>query len=341
LLFVFVAIVQGGMAKQQNFGEVNSTMIKDRIIHWLLEGDVAIQHQVNRDLLGTELPALRKRIATEGWGKKYLQARHENGHWGQGFYQPKWISTHYTLLDLKNLGFPPDHPLPLASINIILDHQIGVDGGVNPAGTIKQSDVCINGMFLNYACYFKVAPQSLYSIVDFIIDQQMPDGGFNCQANRQGAVHSSLHSTISILEGIWEYVSNGYDYRQAELQSMAADAREFILQHQLFRSDHTGKIIDKRMLMLSYPTRWRYDILRALDYFQAAGIRYDPRMQSALDILVQKQRKDSAWPVQAKHPGQTHFDMEKTGDPSRWNTLRALRVLQHSRVPEGNLLKEQ
>ena len=101
------------------------------------------------------------------------------------------------------------------------------------------------------------------------------------------------------------------------------------MQHNLFRSDRTGEIIDKRMLMLSYPSRWRYDILRALDYFQFAGVDYDPRMQDALDVLLKKRRKDNRWPVQAKHPGQTHFEMEKTGGPSRWNTLRSLRVLKH------------
>ncbi|MBW1751258.1 MAG: hypothetical protein JRJ37_11305 [Deltaproteobacteria bacterium] len=81
--------------------------------------------------------------------------------------------------------------------------------------------------------------------------------------------------------------------------------------------------------MLSYPSRWKYDILRGLDYFQEAGIGYDPRMQDALDALMNKRRKDNTWPVQAKHPGEIHFEMEKTGGPSRWNTLRALRVLKH------------
>ena len=316
-------------------------MVHDQTVFWLLEGDVAIQYQVNRDLLGSERPALRKRIGSEGWGARFLQARNDNGHWGRAFYQPKWISTHYTLLDLKNLALPPDHPDPIDAITMILRDQIGEDGGVNPSRAIKQSDVCLNGMFLNYACYFQVAQPALHSIVDFVIAQQMPDGGFNCQANRQGAVHSSLHSTISLLEGILEYASNGYEYRLAELEGMAAEAREFILQHQLFRSDRTGEIIDKRMLMLSYPSRWKYDILRALDYFQAAGIDYDPRMQPALDILQKKRRKDLAWPVQAKHPGQTHFDMEKTGGPSRWNTLRALRVLNHFPASGGVLSEER
>jgi hypothetical protein len=303
--------------------------INDQMINWLLEGDVAIQYQVQRDLLGSELPALRQRIAAEGWGAQFLQRRHDNGHWGRGFYQPKWTSTHYTLLDLKNLCFPPYHPKMVESVSVILRDQKARDGGIHPIGTVKQSDVCINGMFLNYACYFKAAETELRSVVDFVIAQHMPDGGFNCRFNRQGAVHSSLHSTISVLEGLREYEVNGYQYRLAELKTIAAQAREFILLHQLFKSHRTGEIIDKRMTMLSYPPRWYFDILRALDYFQTAGCAYDARMQPALDTLKAKRRKDRAWPLQAKHPGETHFDMETPGEPSRWNTLRALRVLNH------------
>ncbi|MEA1978129.1 MAG: hypothetical protein U9N80_09550 [Chloroflexota bacterium] len=302
-------------------------MDKQQIINWLLEGDVAIQYQVHRDLLDSEKPGLRNRIASEGWGAKFLGFRKEDGHWGRGFYQPKWISSHYTILDLKNLGISPEHPDILKSVLIILRDHKAPDGGIDPSVTIDLSDVCINGMVLNYASYFKVEGDALQSVVDSTIEQHMPDGGFNCRANRQGAVHSSLHSTISVLEGILEYGANNYVYRLAELEQIAADAREFILLHRLFLSDRTGEIIDKRMLMLSYPSRWQYDILRALDYFQLASVDYDPRMQPALDVLLKKRRKDNRWPVQARHPGQTHFDMEKTGGPSRWNTLRSLRVL--------------
>jgi len=304
-------------------------MINEQIIQWLLEGDVSVQYQVQRDLLGEDKSELQKRIATEGWGKRFLDTRKPNGHWGRGFYQVKWISTHYSILDLKNLNISPDHPKLAETVAIILREQKSDDGGINPSRQIKQSDVCINGMFLNYACYFKADESALHSVVDFIIAQQMPDGGFNCHSNRQGAVHSSLHTTISILEGINEYVANGYDYRRVELDRIAAAALEFILQHRLYLSDRTGDVIDKRFLMLSYPSRWRYDILRALDYLQAAKVPYDARMQPALDVLHKKQRKDGTWPVQAKHPGQVHFDMEKTGGPSRWNTLRALRVIKY------------
>ena len=304
-------------------------MNNDPIIDWLLEGDVSVQYQVWRDLLGIDKPELQNHIATEGWGKRYLEARKANGHWGRGFYQVKWISTHYSVLDLKHLNIAPTQPVIRETIAIILRQQKSEDGGINPSKQIKESDVCINGMFLNYACYFGVDEVDLHSIVDFIISEQMPDGGFNCESTRYNPVHSSLHTTISILEGIQEYLANGYDYCRLELDQMAAEAREFILQHRLYLSDRTGEIIDKRFLMLSYPSRWKYDILRALDYFRAAGIEYDPRMQSALNVLKKKQRKDGTWPVQAKHPGQVHFDMEKTGGPSRWNSLRALRVLEH------------
>ena len=303
--------------------------VNQPIINWLLDGDVSVQYQVYRDLLDEIRPERQARIATEGWGARFLSYRHPDGHWGRSFYQPKWISTHYTLLDLKHLGIMPDHPAIRASIERILAEQKGSDGGINPSVTIIQSDVCVNGMFLNYAAYFGMSAEALHSIVDYVINMQMPDGGFNCQMNSTGTVHSSLHSTISILEGILEYANNGYTYRLAELQSIAADSREFLLAHRLFRSDRTGEIINKRFLMLSYPSRWFYDILRALDYLQFAGIPYDLRMQDALDVLLQKRRKDNTWPVQARHPGQTHFEMEQTGRPSRWNTLRALRVLRH------------
>jgi hypothetical protein len=235
-------------------------------------------------------------------------------------------------LDLKNLGISPEVEAIREALWIVLEQHKETDGGVNPARTIKLGEVCVTGMILNCAAYFKMPEESLRSLIDFLLGEHMDDGGFNCESNRHGAVHSSLHTTISVLEGIHEYSANGYTYRASELKFAAASAREFILQHRLYRSDRTGEIIDKRMLLLSYPSRWKYDILRALDYLQAAGQAYDPRMQDALNVLVKKRRKDGRWPLQGRHPGQTHFEMEPPREPSRWNTLRALRVLKHFNV---------
>jgi hypothetical protein len=296
------------------------------VLDWLLAGDVSIRYQTHRDLFDEHRPDLQARIATEGWGARFLAARNPDGSWGRGFYQPKWISSHYTLLDLKTLNVAPDEARIRQSVDKIVQEEIASDGGVNPAKTIAQSDVCVNGMFLNYACYFGQPEATLRSIVDFILEQRMTDGGFNCRKNRSGARHSSLHSTLSVLEGIQEYAAHGYAYRLAELQQAAEDGREFILQHQLFKSDRTGEIIHKRFLSLAFPPRWKYNVLRALDYFQAAGVPWDERMRAAMDLLHVKQRKDGRWPQQAAHPGQVHFVMEPAGGPGRWNTLLALRV---------------
>lgn len=300
-----------------------------RLIDWLLEGDVAIQYQTHRDLLGQHRPDLQARIATEGWGAEFLSRRKPHGHWGRAFYSPKWTSSHYSLLDLRHLELPSGNPMVMETIDLILENHVSPDGGVNPAKTRANSDVCINGMFLYYACFFGVAQERLKSIIDFIVSQQLPDGGFNCESNQRGAVHSSLHTTLSIMEGLWQYLESGHTYRQAELRKLREKSLEFILVHRLFRSHRTGEVIDPRMTRLPFPPRWFFDILRALDHFQASDIEYNPRMEDALALLEKKRRKDCRWPLHAHYSGQIHFDMEKPGGPSRWNTLRALRVFKH------------
>ena len=298
-------------------------------LNWLLQGDVSIQYQTYRDLLNENRCDLRERIATEGWGAQFMAQRQANGHWGKAFYNPKWTSTHYTLLDLCNLGIAPDLQEIQASIALILQLEKGRGGGINPSGAQSVSDVCINGMFLNYAAYFQTDARELEPVVDFLLTQIVPDGGFNCRHNRSKVVHSSLHTTLSVLEGIHSYTEQGYQYRLPELQAAQHSSREFILLHQLFRSDHTGNIINSNFLKLCYPGRWKYDILRALDHFQSAETPKDERMRPAIEVLLQKRNPNGTWNLAAKHPGQLHFDMEQAGKPSRWNTLRALRVLKH------------
>lgn len=302
-------------------------MINTEIIDWLLAGDVSIQYQVKRDLLGIDDLHLRQKIQQEGWGKRFLDLQKPDGDWGQGFYRPKWTSTHYTLLDLKNLQIVPTPPSVFSVLQNIIEQQKGPDGGLLPIGTTQKSDVCVNGMALNYLTYFKMPMDGLKSIVDFILAHQMSDGGFNCQINRKGAVHSSLHSTISVLEGFLEYRKNGYTYRLKEIHLAEQQCIAFILLHRFFKSDKTGALIHPQMLRLPYPSRWKYDVLRALDYFQAAKVPFDKNMQDALVVLQEKRKKNGRWNVQSKHPGQIHFEMEKAGKDSRWNTLRALRVL--------------
>lgn len=296
-------------------------------IDWLLAGDVAIQYATHRDLLDTERPDLRLRIANEGWGARYLAARNTDTSWGREFYQPKWTSSHYTLLDLKNLGIDPHNALIRESIAHILATEKRPDGGMGPAKTSNKSDVCVAGMFLNYASYFKMPEAQLHSVADFILSEKMPDGGFNCQSNSGHPRHSSLHTSISVLEGFQQFLDAGYIYRASEMRASMQSAREFILLHRFFRSDRTGAIIQKDFLRWPYPFRWKYNVLRALDHFATARIPYDARMQDALDHILSKRRPDGRWNIYAPHPGQQHFIMEPAGKPSRWITLIARRIL--------------
>jgi hypothetical protein len=322
---------------QSRFGITftDQQMTIDKIISWLLQGDPAIQYQANRDLLGINKPNLRKQIELEGWGQRLLAFRKADGYWGKDFYQPKWISTHYTLLDLKNLNLPPSIKAVRETLAKILNKEKdNGEGGIYPVGNIKRCDVCVNGMFLNYACYFGAKEIDLKSIVDFLLGEKMHDGGFNCHSNSKGAVHSSLHTTLSVLEGILEYERNGYSYRLNDLQIVRQRSQEFILQHKLFRSDKTGEIIKPQFTQLHYPCRWYYDILKALDYFQFAKVEYDRRMDDAIEILFKKRTTEGLWKLASAYPGKSYFQMEKAGKPSRWNTLRAMRVLKHFGKPE-------
>jgi hypothetical protein len=307
-----------------------------QIIDWLLEGDVSIQYQVYRDLYGVERPELQARISAEGWGRLFLSFQKDDGHWGKKFYEPKWTSSHYTLMDLRNLCISPGNEKIKDVINTIVEEEKAPDGGIKPIGTSQISDACINGMFLNYASYFNINKEHLQSVIDCILNGWMKDGGFNCRFNRSGARHSSMHTTISVLEGLTEYLKNGYTYRSDDVKKAIVSSVNFLLIHQLYISDRTGKIINEQFLKLSYPSRWKYDILRAFDYFQYAGIPWDDRMQSAMEVIMKKQRKDGRWNVQARHPGKVHFNMESAGQASRWNTLRVLRVLKHYNIELAN-----
>jgi hypothetical protein len=301
----------------------------DEIINWLLQGDISIQYQTKRDLLDEDDQELKQQILYQGWGKQFLNQRKKEGHWGDRFYQPKWISTHYTLLDIRNLN-PASHPLIQESIDKVLYDLRSEDGGIQLGpSTAHYSDVCVNGMFLNYASYFHSDAKALEPLIDCLLKEIMPDGGFNCRSTRSGAHHSSMHSTISVLEGLSTFTQQGNNYRLKEIEKAQSSSVEFLLTHHLYKSDKTGKIIHPDFLKFPYPSRWKYDILRALDYLQFASIGWDDRLTDTVNFLKSKRTVEGLWKLGAKHPGQQHFEMEKAGKASRWNTLRAMRSLKH------------
>jgi hypothetical protein len=240
-------------------------------------------------------------------------------------YSPKWISTTYTMLLLRRLGLSPSHPQAGAACRLLLEKGLKDDGGICYSPAWKHSETCETGMVLSVLAYFRWPDERVERLVEHLVGQQMPDGGWNCQTYR-GARHGSFHTTILALEGLLEF-RRLHPRRFPEADEAGARGREFLLQHRLFRSSTSGRVVRPSMTRFSFPPRWYYDVLRGLEHFREAGAGRDERLQDAIGLVRRKRRPDGRWPLQNRHPGKTFFEMEKPGRPSRWNTLRAMRVL--------------
>lgn len=293
---------------------------------WLLAGDVAVQFQTYRDLCGDERPELQRRIASEGDAGVIVAAHVEPG-WGRAYYQPKWTCPHYCLLELRDLAVARDQPVCVDEVAAAMKRYQGDDGGFNPAVSVKDSDVCMNGMFLALGCYFAADPTGLRSIVDFVLGQRLDDGGFNCRANRSGARVSSVHSTISVIDGLSEYLRNGYAYRAPEVRAAIDTATASMLARRLYQRRSSAEPIRVEFTRLHHPARWHFDVLRGLDVLRAAGTAYDDRLDAAVEVLLRRRHSDGRWPAAAQYPGHVHLTYPRAGEPNRWVTLRALRVL--------------
>lgn len=299
------------------------------VLDWLLEGDPAIRWQTLRDLTNvkkTEIEAAQKEVGTKGWGKKLLDHQDKGGTWAGKLYSPKWISTTYTMLLLRDLGLQASNPQAQVGCAQLLDGGFYKDGGINYSPkTLYCSELCITGMVLSILSHFRYPDERVKSLADHLLREQLNDGGWNCFKYR-GATHSSFHTTISVLEGLRNF-TEFRPHRAKEIWVAQERGREFLLLHRLFRSHRTGKVVDSRMTRFFFPPRWHYDILRSLDYFQSVEAPFDERMNDALEIVIQRQQEDGRWLLPAGYPGRTFFELEEVGEPSRWNTLRALRVL--------------
>jgi hypothetical protein len=298
---------------------------ENEVSRWLLEGDVAIRWQTLRDVVGSPRRVVereRDKVGRDGWGARLLSLQDPLGTWGRGLYTPKWTSTTYTLLLLRDLGLVPSEAT-LRGCQILLDEGLRADGGIN--FKTERSETCITGMTLSVVSYFGCNDKRLDVIAGHLLNEQMSDGGWNCRRWR-GATHSSVHTSISVLEGL-----RLYELRrrtgQREVRAAQSRGREFLLAHRLFRSHRTGKVIKPEFKLFAFPPRWHYDVLRALDYFQAVRAPRDSRLGDAIALVEAKRQGDGRWPLDNSYRGKSFFELERRGQPSRWNTLRALRVL--------------
>jgi hypothetical protein len=303
------------------------------VIDWLLDSDPSIRWQVMRDLTGEPEPSVareRSRVASDGWGARLLDLQGADGHWGGAALVPRsWISTHATLQLLRDLGADPASDPVRRAIGQVRDRCTwGEEFGDSPFFD-GEVEPCINGRVLAIGAYFGEARDSL---ANRLLQEQLSDGGWNC--NAPPSLRSSFHTTVCVLEGLLEYEkATG---ARPEVTSARLRGQEYLLERRLFRSLSTGEIIgaDRKTGMkstwteISFPTRWRYDILWGLDYLRRAGAAPDARIGEAIDLVRKKRDEQGRWPLENPHPGRVHFEMEgQAGEPSRWNTLRALRVL--------------
>jgi hypothetical protein len=305
------------------------------VLNWLLDSDPAIRWQVLRDLVEAPadvVAAERARVSTEGWGARLLALQGDDGQWAGGACFPAggwrrdddrgqpWTSTLPTLQLLHDFGIDPSADHVRRAVARIGEHcrwehagQPFFSGEVEP---------CINGRTVTLGTYFG---QDVDGIVARLLREQLSDGGWNCDAEN-GSVRSSFATTINVLEGLLahERATGG------SAESIAARRRgeEYLLERRLMRRKSTGVVVNPAWLQCSFPTRWHYDVLRALDYFRAAGDAPDPRVAEAIAVVRSKAQADGTWWLENTHPGAVHFALEDgDGRPSRWNTLRALRVL--------------
>jgi len=301
-------------------------------LKWLLDSDPAIRWQVMRDLIDASpnaIAAERSRVATEGWGAQLLARQSPAGKWGgspSGWRDdlPKehrvLLITLYSLSVLMDLGFDPASKQARKMIDRV-DKRLVFRWLNNRPYLHGETEPCINGRILGIGSYFKQANDTL---ANQLLSEQLEDGGWNCEAPKSR--RSSFHSTICVLEGLLEYERAGH--KSAAVTKARKRAEDYLLERRMFRSLRTGQVIDKRWLRFSFPPFWHYDVLRGLDYLRNAGVKPDSRVGEAIEVVTERRHQNGRWPLNLLHPEFIPLEMETdVGRASRWNTLRALRVL--------------
>ena len=306
----------------------HSRSANDVVIEWLLDADPAIRWQVMQDLAGAPAPlvaAERARVASEGWGASLLDRQRSDGQWGDGVAHPFWWSNMYTMVWLRDLGVDPMSARVRSAIDRVRENVTwGPEFGNSPffEGEVEP---CINGRLVALGAYFGVRSDRL---VDRLLGEELPDGGWNCEAER-GSMRSSFHTTICVLEGLLAFERAFGGGASTAINAARQRGEEYLLERRLLRRLSTGEIIDPALVQFAFPPLWHYDVLRALDYFRAAGRDADARMQEGIANVRERRRGDGRWLLDVRHRDSLYEEMSgKVGAASRWITLRAGRVLE-------------
>ncbi len=300
------------------------------VIDWLLDADPSIRWQVMHDLThepADVIAAERARVATEGWGAGLLALQAPDGLWGDRPWSQDYTDTFHVLELLRRFGLDPESKEARRAVGLIHERVTWrVPEFETPWADNRffegEVEPCINGNVVSTGAYFGV---DMTPLVDRLLGEQLRDGGWNCEVEN-GATVSSFGTTINVLEGLLEYErAIGGSVRVGEARRRG---EAYMLERRLFRRKSSGEVIDPDWLRFSFPTWWHYDVLRGLDYLRDAGFEPDERIAEAIELVEANRDPDGRWPLQNVHVGEVHIRMENgDGQPSRWNTLRAMRVL--------------
>ena len=302
------------------------------VVDWLLDSDPAIRWQVMRDLThepAAVIAAEQSRVATEGWGARLLALQAADGLWGGKAWSHDWTDTFHVLELLRRFGLDPESEQARQAVGLVREHVTWGDGSPweNPWARNEffegEVEPCINGNVVSTGSYFGV---DITPLVDRLLGEQLSDGGWNCEVEN-GATVSSFGTTINVLEGLLEHerAIGG----STEVAAARQRGEAYILERRLFRRKSTGEVIDPSWLQFSFPTWYFYDVLRGLDYLRDAGVKPDESVVEAIGVVEGNRDPDGRWPLQNVHQGEAPLEMDDgEGRPSRWNTFRALRVLE-------------
>lgn len=299
---------------------------KQEITTWLLDSDSSIRWQVMKDIQVIEKRIYsqeRQKLADKGWCAELLRLQDKDGLWNGSLYNGKWTSTTYTLYLLKILGLPPLNHQALASCDQLFTQGIYNQQEIRFSRKQAHQDLGVTGLILSMCCYFGYHQDQLHSVTKFLISQQCEDG-YWLPNKSEASMAYTFEATLIVLEGLFQYRSR-YSIEDRWLLDAEAKGQEYLLKHHLYMDG--GKAIKNKWTSFSFPPYWFYDVLTALDYFRGFGTNRDKRVQPGIDLIIEKQKKGGTWNLGSKHPGKTYFEMERAREPSRWNTLRALRVL--------------
>ena len=298
----------------------------DGVIEWLLAGDPVIRWQTMRDLLDEPAEiweAERARAVETGWVADLLARQRPDGEWPKG----RWTDSTWTLLLLVACGLAEDHPAATAPVERLLGRFMPPGAEVDGAFMLKRVDLCHLGFWLGLGAHFLSGDERLPPLAEAVVAAQFDDGGWNCHMrNHPRTHHSSFHTTFNVLENLRIASARGV-VAERTLRDAEARALEFMLAHRLYRSDETGEVITERFTHLTYPWHWHYTVLRGLDYMRLTPEIDDPRLDDPIQLLRDQRKPNGRWPLQKRIPGTLLVEMERPGGDSRWNTLRALRIL--------------